>query len=569
MSPVLPLIALLLQPAPHGPSVDPASMVMFEVGAITMGTPDDLAVGRYGDGWFINQTPAHEVALAAFALDPHEVSVGEFAQFLNGSCGEVCFDPRMPIERSGEGYAVHAQFVDQPVAWVDWRSADWYCRWAGKRLPTEAEWERAFVGSAGRVWPWLAEHGPKCAQNTFSYEGGRCIATPRPRGAQPDGASVEGVHDLAGNLAEWTGDLYAPHPGGPALGDAYPEDHRVVRGGSFLTGRQPLRAQARRSRPPTTRAVDLGFRCAWDAELRDPEGVVRGALAPAPVVEAPTSPVVSEAPIGEVLAEGLEGPGPVAVLEGVAYVAGREVVYVLQDGVMTTVEAVEIDQWVDDGVQMFGVDGAAETLWRVDLDGPPSLVAEAELPGVVRVLRGTDGWIWTDGQSVTFRSDEGEDERLAGGREGVNGLAHVDGGLAMTEVRGDGTALHLVREDGTVRALFEQGAPLQLRGLTADAGGDLWVFLGLDQWPFSGLLCRLETGAGRFGCVTHTGPKSKHLRATPDGLVWMGQYGVFGLADGPPYAHVGGPLSPTGFAVAEGAVWITESATGRLLRIER
>ncbi len=139
----------------------------------------------------------------------------------------------------------------------------------------------------------------------------------------------------------------------------------------------------------------------------------------------------------------------------------------------------------------------------------------------------------------------------------------------MTEVRGDGTALLLVRDDGTVRALFEQGAPLQLWGLTADLDDDLWAFLGLNQWPFSSLLCRLESGSGRFACLTHTGPKSKALAATPEGLLWMGQYGVFGMTDGPPYMPLGVPLSPTGLAVSEAFIWVTESATGRLYRFPR
>ena len=563
------LVVALLQLGPHAPVVDPASMVMFPAGTQLMGTADDLMVGRYGDGWYVNQTPAHEVELGDFGLDVHEVSVGAFTRFLNAACGPQCFDPRMPIEAGDDGYAAHADYVDHPIAWVNWQSAEWYCRWAGKRLPREAEWTRAYVGAEGRAWPWAAEHGPKCVQNTFSYEGGRCAVAPRGRGTQAAGASVEGVHDLVGNVAEWTADPYGPHPGGPTLGLAEATGHRVVRGGSFLTPRQPQRSQARRGYSPSTRAPDLGFRCAWDPTVVDPPGVVRGELPAVPTVAAPSMSVTPPMPAGETAAEGLEGPGAVAVLDGVAYVGGRDGVYVWQDGVVSTLDLVGVEGWVSDGASMYGIAPMDDALWRIDLDAPVSAEMTVELPGVVTVVRRDGGWLWTDGQGVFVTDDAGEVEELVGGRVGVNGLVALPEGVAFSEVGPASTTLLFVGPDGTVRQLFDQARPLQLWGLNAALDGTLWTFLGLDQWPYSSLLCQLSVERGRFGCVTHTAPKASDLTLTATGPVWRGQYGVYALEDAQPYVHLGSPLAPTGMALSADSVWVTESATGRLIRFPR
>jgi sulfatase modifying factor 1 len=230
---------------------DGAPMVLVPAGEFPMGS-------EQGDD---DEQPVHRVFLDSFYLDTFEVTNGRFAKFVAAIQSEPPWgfaDQETPV--------VHAE---QPVRWVNWLEATGYCLWAGKRLPTEAEWEKAARGTDGRIYPWGNEP-PTPTQAVFGLkEGG--AETVSPIGNRDKGKSPYGVHDLAGNLYEWVADWYDEavyttqptiNPRGPGEGAA-----KVQRGGSYINGPYRLRSSFRTKGDPTEHDPNVGFRCAQDASV--------------------------------------------------------------------------------------------------------------------------------------------------------------------------------------------------------------------------------------------------------------------------------------------------------------
>jgi formylglycine-generating enzyme required for sulfatase activity/DNA invertase Pin-like site-specific DNA recombinase len=226
---VLPLLILL-------------GMVQVPAGTFAMGGGDEE-----------DERPKHRVFVSAFSIDRDEVTRAAYQKCVAaGACTRA----------DGEGDD------DLPVTGVSFLDAASYCAWAGKRLPTEAEWEKAARGSDGRIYPWGDE--PSCEQANFgNFQGeGRCPKNPgRPAkvGSYP-GASPFGVRDLAGNVWEWVADWYdakyyrhspSHDPRGPRSGE-----RRVVRGGACCSMFDLPRAANRLAFPESYRDIDIGFRCA-------------------------------------------------------------------------------------------------------------------------------------------------------------------------------------------------------------------------------------------------------------------------------------------------------------------
>jgi formylglycine-generating enzyme required for sulfatase activity len=227
-------------------AADGASLVLVPGGAFTMGSDE-------GDA---DERPAHEVVLAPFFIDVKPVTNAQYARF----CEATGHAPPAPPAWDAE----HASRAEHPVVNVSWNDAEAYARWAGRRLPTEAEWEKAARGTREDPFPWgtAAPDGERC---NFKGEQDQ-HATTSPAGAFPKGASPFGVLDMAGNVWEWTADHYAEKyyrtspaedPRGPASGG-----ERVLRGASFTSEPADLRVTNRYKRAAGDRKDNVGFRTA-------------------------------------------------------------------------------------------------------------------------------------------------------------------------------------------------------------------------------------------------------------------------------------------------------------------
>lgn len=246
-------------------TLEDLGLVRIPAGEFTLGS---------GEG-FPDAQPATRVALSAFALDRFEVTNRQYRRFLEDVQAHGDEAWRHPDQPAGKDHtpgtwtAKGTLTEDWPVLGVDWFDAYAYAKWAGKRLPTEAEWERAARGAGGLAYPWGSE-GPMTGEARANV-GGRDGGTGGPRtvGSYAAGASPEGVYDLIGNAWEWCADWYAPdayasasadNPRGPASGRS-----RVVRGGSF--GEHPYDVRAfDRARGDAVKDPKrtVGFRCASD-----------------------------------------------------------------------------------------------------------------------------------------------------------------------------------------------------------------------------------------------------------------------------------------------------------------
>jgi formylglycine-generating enzyme required for sulfatase activity len=215
--------------------------------------PTDMVPVPGGAFYMGEHRETHKVELADFYIDKHEVTNAAYKEFL-----EATAHPRVPAHWTGVTYP--ADQADHPVTHVDWHDASAYCRWAGKRLPTEAEWEKAARGTDRRRYAWGNDLHP-----------GRANVHPRsgttPVGAFEEGRSPYGAYDMTGNVWEWTSTLLKRYPYDPGDGREDPgaDGYRVLRGGAFTVTGHLTRAARRGDGQPTERDRSIGFRCARSA----------------------------------------------------------------------------------------------------------------------------------------------------------------------------------------------------------------------------------------------------------------------------------------------------------------
>jgi serine/threonine-protein kinase len=248
-------------PAPAGSQVDDKKypgMVLIKGGWMKMGSEDGLE----------DERPVHEVKIDSFYIDVAPVTNAQFEKFVNES--KYTTD----AEKAGEEYDWRtfstSDHRDHPVVYVSWNDAQAYAKWAGKRLPTEAEWEYAARGGlVGEKYPWGKEEADKKAnfgnydQAGDSFANGKSLPTKPVKSYSPNGY---GLYDMSGNVWQWCNDWYEKNyylsssdnnPKGPAQGKT-----KVLRGGSWYTDASKIRVSARNNDTQDGRQYDFGFRCA-------------------------------------------------------------------------------------------------------------------------------------------------------------------------------------------------------------------------------------------------------------------------------------------------------------------
>jgi len=263
--------AFVLRPLDGPP---PDGMIHVPAGPFTMGC-DDTGT----DDCPASAQPAHTVVLEGFFIDRTEVTVEAW-----GVCVAAagCDPPTLTHEDQGWANWGAPGRDDHPINGTTWAEAVRYCAWAGKRLPTEAQWEKAARGTDARTYPW-GEAPPTCLRAVMDEDGvfnngndgcGPPAGT-RPVGSRPDGASPLGALDMAGNVLEWTADAYIPYPGPSGAPDA-PTDpqaatERVRRSSSWGFGPATMEAFRRTPVQPTIGDVSTGLRCAAPLEADEAE----------------------------------------------------------------------------------------------------------------------------------------------------------------------------------------------------------------------------------------------------------------------------------------------------------
>ncbi len=259
----------VLNPPPVG------TMVEIPGGEFLMGCDPNNQTGSYGCA--ANQLPLHRVWLDTYAIDKYEVTNSQYRACMDAG---ACNPPRRDSSYRRDEYFYSPAYDYYPVLYVSWWDAQDFCRWSGKRLPTEAEWEKAARGPVDtRIWPW-GNQDPDCSRvarmSLESAGGATCPRDTVQVGQYPRGASPYGVMDLSGNVFEWVQDkvdwnFYKSSPYRNPVNNNNENDVFIIRGGSFRDNVYYMRAFYRHyghhgDQPwedgPYFRTYRVGFRCA-------------------------------------------------------------------------------------------------------------------------------------------------------------------------------------------------------------------------------------------------------------------------------------------------------------------
>lgn len=248
---LLILAALGVHAAPLSETIskDGSIMILIPSGSFQMGSTNEP-----------DETPERKMIVPSFYIDTYEVTCEQYANFLQAT------GRRAPVDWSDGN--MPPKLAKHPVVNVTWHDAAAYAKWAGKRLPTEAEWEKACRGTKGGAYPWGNSNKDKKAASGADT---RAKAHPEsitfPVGSFADDTSPYGVMDMAGNAWEWTADWYKPYPGSDHFNVEFGNKYKVIRGGGaidYFQAAATRRCADRSPALPHSTHDALGFRCVQD-----------------------------------------------------------------------------------------------------------------------------------------------------------------------------------------------------------------------------------------------------------------------------------------------------------------
>lgn len=226
---------------------DGMEMVYVPAGSFIMGSDSGVS----------DEQPTHGVILDAYWIDKHEVTNSQYSVCVAAG---ACTKPAYDVSNTLNHYYSHENYANYPVIYVDWYQAEGYCKWAGGKLPTEAEWEKAARGTDGSTYPW-GNDNPNSSLANYDWNVDDTSAV----GSYPEGVSPYGAFDMAGNVWEWVSDWYdgnyyetspQENPKGSENGT-----YKLLRGGAWYSDPGTVSASYRSWTLAGGFMYDLGFRC--------------------------------------------------------------------------------------------------------------------------------------------------------------------------------------------------------------------------------------------------------------------------------------------------------------------